>query len=107
MTKLEEKALCFLAALADVYRDEDDRELGAFSKLEVSDDFTEDFTAMLLAMNLVCERLTGYDGDLIDFTHVLNKLAVQHIMDGERKDDDIADGCFSFYRLSKRRTDNA
>ena len=79
----EEKALHFLTALLDVYRDEDRRELEAFSKLEFTDDFTDDFTAMLLAMKLLLERLTG-DGsnDLIDFTHVLNKLAVQHIMEG-------------------------
>lgn len=82
MTKIEEKALCFLTALSDVYRDEENRELGAFSKMEIGNDFTEDFTALLLAMNLMCERLTGYDGDLIEFTHVLNKLAVQHILDG-------------------------
>lgn len=36
---------------------------------------------MLIAFQFVVQRLAGYDGDLIDFTHVLNKLAVQHIMD--------------------------
>ena len=82
MTNIEKKALQFAVALCDAYRDEDNRELEAFSKLEMTDDATEDITAMLLAMHLVCERLTGYDGDLIDFTHVLNKLAVQHIMEG-------------------------
>ena len=81
ISKTEEKALHFVAALADVYRDEENRELVAFSKMEITNDFTEDFTAMLLAMNLVCEQLTGYDGDLIDFTHMLNKLAIQHIME--------------------------
>ena len=86
MKKIEEKALMFLTALSDVYREEENRELSVFSKMEIGDDFTEDFTALLLAMNLMCERITGYDGDLIDFTHMLNKLAVQHIMDGERKD---------------------
>lgn len=88
MNKIHEKALCFLAALADVYRDEENRELAAFSKMDIGDDFTEDFTALLLAMQLMCERLTGYDGDLIDFTHMLNKLAVQHIMEGKENDND-------------------
>ena len=82
MTNIEQKALQFTVALSDVYRDEENRELEAFSKLELTDDATEDITAMLVAMRFVCERLTGYDGDLIDFTHVLNKLAVQHIMEG-------------------------
>ncbi len=81
MKQIEQKALYFLTALMDVYRDEENRELDAFSKMEFSNDVTEDFTAMILAMKLVFERITGNDGDLIDFTHILNKLAVQHIMD--------------------------
>lgn len=85
MKNVEQKALCFMTALVDAYRDEEDRELEAFSKMELATDIAEDLTAMLLAMSVVCERLTGFDGDLIDFTHMLNKLAIQHIMDGERK----------------------
>lgn len=80
MNTIQEKAMHFLAALADVYRDEDNRELEAFSKMKFSDDFTEDVTAMLLAMKVFVERITRDDGDIIDFTHMLNKLAVQHIM---------------------------
>ena len=78
---VEEKAVHFLTALSDVYRDEEHRELGAFPKMRMTDDLTEDFTAMLLGMHFIVERLTGYDGDLIDFTHMINKLAVQHIME--------------------------
>lgn len=82
MTPIEEKGLRFITALADVYRDEEKRELDAFSKLKMTDDFTDDVTAMLVAMHVVVERLTDYGGDLIDFTHMLNKLAVQHIIEG-------------------------
>lgn len=78
---VEEKSVHFLTALADVYRDEERRELYEFPKMRMTDDFTEDFTAMLLGMHFIVEQLTGYDGDLIDFTHMLNKLAVQHIME--------------------------
>lgn len=81
--KTKEKAMQFLTALMDVYRDEDRRELDAFSKMEFSDDLTEDFTAMLLAMKVFVERATGYDGDIIDFTHMLNKLAVQFVMESD------------------------
>lgn len=88
MNNIEQKALCFITALADAYRDEENRELGAFSKMEIGNDFTEDFTALLLASKHICERLTGYDGDLIDFTHVLNKLAVQYILEGKEKDNE-------------------
>ena len=77
----EEKAVRFLTALMDVYRDEDSRELEAFPSLEFADDITDDITAMLLAMKVIVERITGYDGDIIDFTHMLNKLAVQYVME--------------------------
>lgn len=83
-----EKALYFVAALSDVYRDEDSRELGVFSKLELSDDVTDDITAILIAFRFVVQQLTGHDGDLIDFTHILNKLAVQYIMEGVKSNDD-------------------
>lgn len=78
---MKDKAMQFLTALTDAYRDEEDREHGAFSAIEFSNDVTEDFTAMLLAMKMLVERVTGYDGDIIDFTHMLNKLAVQYVME--------------------------
>ncbi len=81
MKKIEEKALQFYAALSDVYRDEENRELEAFEKMQFSEDVTEDFTAMLLAMKCVFDRVVGDDSDLIDFTHILNKLAVQYIIE--------------------------
>ncbi len=85
MKKVEEKALHFLTALSDVYRDEENRELEALGKMEFSGDATEDFTAILLAMKAIFDRITGSDGDLIDFTHILNKLAVQYIMEGDHE----------------------
>lgn len=81
MKTTEEKAMQFLTALMDVYRDEDNRELDAFTALELCDDFTGDFTAMLIALHVMVKQLTGYDGDIIDFTHMLNKLAVQYVME--------------------------
>lgn len=79
---IEEKALHFVAAISDVYRDEENRELEAFCKLKLPvEDATDDITAMLIAFQFVVQRLTGYDGDLIDFTHILNKLAVQNVLE--------------------------
>ena len=86
MDKLKDKVTWFVCALTDVYREEEKRELYAFDKLELEDDLTEDMTAMLLAMMVMCQKLSSYDGDLIDFTHVLNKLAVQHVMEGNIHD---------------------
>lgn len=79
--KTEEKAVRFLTALTDVYREEECRELDAFEKMDFSDDATEDLTAMLLAMKALTCHITQYDGDIIDFTHMLNKLAVQYVME--------------------------
>lgn len=81
MTGVENKALQFMTALADVYRDEDNRELYVFSKMEMSEDITEDFTAMLLAMKVLFDKIVGDGDDLIDFTHILNKLAVQYVLE--------------------------
>lgn len=79
--KTEEKALIFLTALTDVYRDEENRDLGAFEKLEFTGDFAGDVTAMLIAVKAMVESITEYDGDIIDFTHMLNKLAVQYVVE--------------------------
>ena len=86
MTRIEEKTIHFMTALKDVYRDEESRELYAFSAIEFGNDVTEDFTAMLLAMNLIFDRVTGTDGDLLDFTYILNKLAVQYLVEGKKEE---------------------
>ena len=83
MNKTQEKVMRFLTALMDVYRDEENRELEAFDKLEFTNDVTEDFTAILLAFKVVFDRVCDDGSDLIDFTHVLNKLAVQYVMENE------------------------
>ena len=81
LSPVKEKAVHFLAAMTDVYRAEGDRELDAFEKLQLDDDVTEDFTAMLLAVHVMAQEITGFDGDLIDFIHMLNKLAFQYLME--------------------------
>ena len=73
MKKTNEKALHFLTALLDVYRDEEKREL--------ADDMTDDVVALLLALRVFLQELTGCDGDLIDMTHTLNKLVFQYLIE--------------------------
>ena len=36
---------------------------------------------MLLAVHVMAQKMTGFDGDLIDFIHMLNKLAFQYLME--------------------------
>lgn len=82
---IHEKVAHFIAGITDVFRDEEDRELAAFSKLELNRDATEDITAILIAFQYVVQRLTGFEGDLIDFTHILNKLAFQYLMENGKE----------------------
>lgn len=83
MAKIEEKVMAFATALTDVYRDEENRELEAVGKMKISENVTEDFTAMLIAMRMIFMKITGdTDSDIIDFTHILNKLAIQYVMEG-------------------------
>lgn len=77
MDKFAEKTKRFLVALMDVYKDEEKRELHTLPKIELEDDFTEDVTAMLAAMCVFVNKTTGSDDELIDFTYLLNKLAIQ------------------------------
>lgn len=79
MKNTHRKALHFFTALVEVYQSEE---------LAVGDDFTDDITAILVALQLFVETATAFDGDLIDFTHMLNKLAVQHIMERQEGDAD-------------------
>lgn len=89
----QNKAIQLFTALLDAYRDEDRRELDAFQKLKMSNDVAEDFTAILLAMKVFVEKVSTWEGDIIEFTHLLNKLAVQYVMenDGEIVDGDADD----------------
>ena len=50
-----------------------------------NENLTEDFTAMVFALNMFFNRVTGQDIDVIDFTHLMNKLVFQHLMDGGNK----------------------
>lgn len=77
---IEDKAAYFYFGLTNVYKNEDERtDLG---KLElVSEELTEDFTAMLMAMCLLYNNFTDNETDLMGFTHILNRLAVQSMLE--------------------------
>lgn len=78
-SKFKNKVLCFLSALGNVYKDNEDKE--DFPRLGFKqEELTEDFTAMLMALFVLYTRITGEDTDLIGFTHILNRLALQHVL---------------------------
>lgn len=83
MNKFENKIFCFATSLLNVYKDDEKRE--DIPKLELAteseEDITEDFIAMLYAQMVVYKNLTGdIDVDIIGFTHMLNRLAFQKLL---------------------------
>ena len=84
-----EKVAYFTTALSSVYQDEENRGIDLLPKLELKDEsLTEDFTAMFYAMFILYKQITGDDeADVIDFSHICNKLVFQRIMEekSERK----------------------
>ena len=88
MSKFDVKIATFAAMLGNAYKDEENREDVAPLKFN-GDDLTEDFTAMLYAMMYHYRRITEDDTGIIGFTRLLNRLAIQHIM--ESKEDEAND----------------
>ena len=63
----------------NILREDDDKEPVMPIKMEdIDENF---FTAELMALKIQFEKLTQQQVDLIDFTHILNKLAVQYLLE--------------------------
>jgi hypothetical protein len=63
----------------NIFREDDDREPVMAIKIEdIDENF---FTAELMALKMQFENLTQQQVDLIEFTHILNKLAVQYLLE--------------------------
>lgn len=51
--------------------------------------FTEDLMAILVAMKVFCDKVCpqiAVSEDLVGFTHILNRIAIQHTFDGSKKE---------------------
>lgn len=73
----KEKAIQFFVAIADMYKNEDDRVTDSFAPIERSEngDMTDDIYAMLSAIKLFYEMITrDKDKDMIDFLAILTKI---------------------------------
>lgn len=86
MSEFERKTITFMACLQDAYRDDEDKESHAISRLQLeSGNLTEDFTAMIYAIYLIYKEITGDDVDVFGFTHIVNRLVFQRLMEDEIK----------------------
>lgn len=85
--EFNQKILVFATAIQDVYKDEENKERQYLPKLDLSEStFTEDFTAMIYALYTLFKSVTGDEStDIIGFTHILNRLVVQDILNNKEE----------------------
>lgn len=79
---IEEKAKVYLNNITNAYRQPEDRvDPGFVIDLKSGADWTEELSAMMMAMMLMTDRLQGgleeHYSDLVGFTHLLNRVAIQ------------------------------
>ena len=69
-----------MEAIKNAYRSEENQV--SLQKMQLNDDnLTEDFVALVYALNMFFNKVTGQDIDVIDFTHLMNKLVFQRLID--------------------------
>lgn len=85
--KFAATTMIFLTALSDVYRDEEDRELQSLVPLDITEeDLTQNFQAMIWAMLLFYEKVSGDKGmDPLDFVALINRLVFQRILEEQKE----------------------
>ena len=80
MDKRQDAALKVMAALAFLL-DEQEESIDV-GKIDLHDINANDlFTSILMAVTALYNELTANSEDLISMTHLLNRLALQHIID--------------------------
>ena len=80
---LNEKIINFMEAIKNAYRSEENQV--SLQKMQLNDDnLTEDFIAIVYALNMFMREGTEQEFDIVDFTNLLNKLVVQHLLGQKR-----------------------
>ena len=83
---LDKKIINFVMAIGNAYRDEENQL--PMQQMGLDNNLTEDFTAIVFALKMFFEQTTGQEIDIIDFTHLLNKLVVQHLIESKEGTED-------------------
>lgn len=86
--KEAEYSLAIASAILSLFKDEEDGgyENYQFDINEV--DATLFITSMVMGCNVVLEKLTGIDKTHLEFTHLLNSLLVQNMMEEKENDNE-------------------
>lgn len=84
---LNKKIINFMEAIKNAYRSEENQV--PLQKMQLNDDnLTEDFVAIVYALNMFMREVTEQEFDIVDFTNLLNKLVVQHLLEQKEGDND-------------------
>lgn len=79
---IEERAKVYAQHLENAYLEPDDRvDPGVVLQLNKGTDWMEELAAMMMAMMSMTDRLVGLEeqySDLVGFTHLLNRVAIQN-----------------------------
>lgn len=80
---IEERAKVYARHMANAYLEPDDRvDPGVVLQLNKGNDWTEELAAMMMAMMSMTDRMIGglqeEYSDLVGFTHLLNRVAIQN-----------------------------
>lgn len=80
--KFQNEAQIFYIALANAFVSEENQQEIPQIHLNPDDEFGETVCAMLAAMQILCSNMSDvFDADdLIEFTHILNRLVFQHYL---------------------------
>lgn len=89
--EFQRSVIVFYQMLCNAFQDEEDRDM-ASDKLELNGetDLNETIVAMVAAMLILCEKLdpeSFREQDLLGFTHILNRLVVQHLFANDGEDE--------------------
>ena len=75
-----------MEAIKNAYRSEENQV--SLQKMQLNDDnLTEDFVAIVYALNIFMREVTEQEFDIVDFTNLLNKLVVQYLLQQKEIDE--------------------
>lgn len=88
MTKKEQYAVAIADAILSLFRDEEEGGNPNFHFKISEVDATRFFTEMVTGCRIVFEQLTSIEKNNFEFTHLLNQLVVQDLLENKESKDE-------------------
>lgn len=91
MSNYESKAQAFLFAIINAYRNDNLNLKEDIPKIEIPEngDYTEDLQALIIAISMWYSTISNNHVDLIEITHVMNKMMVQYYLDKVKNNEKV------------------